>query len=287
MTINAAAAIQGVYWIQFRSYEHIGLYALFVYEWLLCFSQEWTYLSTSGFSFAKAAYLTSRYWPLLTHPVKIWTSIGQNVSPAACERSYRIVLALQVGNFLGTSATIIIRVHAFSGRERTITYTLCACMLCVVAYQLWVAVERAAFVTGPVCYPIDSGKGKFVAGYVAAPLAWDCVAFILTVANAVQSGTLSTIVMNSSLCARIFLRDGIAYFVAIVAIHAFNTVMSFQSKTARGGIGMPLTLLLPNLLACRLLLHLRNAGKEETQQTDCVSTCIEFAKSSLVPGQEP
>lgn len=297
MQSNAAKAIHSAYWNQFRTAEHNGLYAVALYDWLLCLEEERNFLSTRGFSFAKAAYLLSRYWPLLTHPINMWFSSVDHVPQAACARTYRVVMALQVGNFIGSASIITLRVHAFSGRQRAITIALCVGILGVVAYQVWVALGSAKFVAGRVCHPVESGKAKFLGGYVVAPLFWDCIAFAITSVYVVHTGSWRNIATRGRSYTNIFLRDGLAYFAVIFIIHLFNTVMTFQSDTALRGAGIPASLLIPNILVCRLLLHLRSATQDKRKDTECASTYIAFAaipsarnrtrpEDSLAPGDD-
>ncbi|EJD49426.1 hypothetical protein AURDEDRAFT_122266 [Auricularia subglabra TFB-10046 SS5] len=208
----------------------------------------------------------------------MWMTVVGHIPAASCALTFRVVMALQAGNGV-------------------ITAVLCVCMLGIVAYQLWVSIQSA---TCPVCHTRESGKSKFLA---AGPLVWDCIAFAITSVvralecfdkglpkhltrafqYALHSGTWRTLVKAGSSYTRVFLRDGTAYFSAIFVIHAFNTVMTFQEDTALKGAGVPASLLLPNVLVCRLLLHLRSTTNQEPKQTEYGSICLDFATLSDRP----
>ncbi|KZW03061.1 hypothetical protein EXIGLDRAFT_828817 [Exidia glandulosa HHB12029] len=233
-----------------------AMYALVVYDWLNCFGDELSLVKTPGVSPAKLAYLFCRYWPLATYPVGLWVDVPDHTHEL-CEKIFRLPLILQVLNFTGPALVISIRVHAFTGRSTSLSVLLTACLVIFTLYQFWVMTTQAALNPQFGCFPVDVGPAKHLAGHFLAPLLFDCIAILIVIVHAIR--TIPFHLWSASTITRVFITDGVYYFVMILYLHVFNAFMSFQPDRAISGVGVPLDLLLPSILACRLVLNLRRA----------------------------
>lgn len=274
-----------VFWDLVRKYQHGGLQSIAVYDWLLCFNREQQFVLSRGITTAKVAYLMCRYWPLVAHPILIWvTVVDHRADPAFCRRAVRVPMILQIGNFVGVGSILILRVHAFIGRILPVTWFLVACLLGDVAYQLFVSIAKTGYDPNVGCHPVDVGKAKHMGGYITAPLLFDSIALIITMLFAFQGRPKGTWRLRGSFYTRVFLRDGIAYFVAIMLVHGVNVVLNSQPDEALAGAGIPSSLILPSILACRLFLHLRHASPPAPQdQTAVGSTAFGFGGGTVLP----
>jgi len=54
--------------------------------------------------------------------------------------------------------------------------------------------------------------------------------------------------LRSNYLTRVFLRDGFVYFLAVAALHLVNVAYNLQHDKAKTGLGVPLSVLLPNIL---------------------------------------
>ncbi|EJD49484.1 hypothetical protein AURDEDRAFT_161590 [Auricularia subglabra TFB-10046 SS5] len=253
-----------------------------VYDWLLCFNREQQFILSRGISQAKIAYTLCRYWPLVAHPIIIWvTVVDHEADRDFCRRTIRLPMILQIGNFVGVGSILILRVHAFIGGILWITWFLVACLLGDVAYQLWVSIAKTGYDPNVGCHPVNVGKAKHMGGYITAPLLFDSIAFTLTMLYAFQGTPKGTWRLRGSFYTRIFLRDGIAYFVAIMIVHGVNVVLNSQPDEALRGASIPSSLILPNIMACRLFLHLRHASPP-VAQTAVGSTAVGFGSGTAL-----
>ncbi|KZV88132.1 hypothetical protein EXIGLDRAFT_722988 [Exidia glandulosa HHB12029] len=260
--MDLSVILHAKYWEQFTRYEQVGFYALVMYDWLLSLSQESSLDLSPGFQPAKLAYLFARYWPLLTNPVVLWVHVVDH-SPHECEMSFRLPLILQAGNFLGAAMVIAVRVHAFTGQKRPLAVLLTACLVTVTFYQIWVGASQIEVAPNGGCYPVDRiSSVKHLSGYFLAPMLFDCIAVLIVLIYSLLVFPLR-LMWDSSTITKIFIRDGALYFVAILAIHIFNAAMSFQPDAAISGTGVAVSMLLPSILACRLVLNLRQAGGKD------------------------
>ncbi|EJD49481.1 hypothetical protein AURDEDRAFT_161587 [Auricularia subglabra TFB-10046 SS5] len=274
--------VHAKYWSNFTSFEHIALYALTVYDWLIWYlsslasnaladprrrhlslEQEISLVLSPGLSPAKLAYLLSRYWPLLTYPVGIWVNVMDH-SHAECGRIFKAPMLVQVGNFVGAALIMAIRVHAFTGQRMSVAILLTASIVVIVMYQLWVAATQAGLAPRG-CYVVDIGPAKHLSGYLLAPMLFDCMAMLFILIHALRA--IPRHLWIASVHTRVFLRDGLGYFLIIFALHAFNAAMSFQPDEAISGVGIPASILLPSILTCRVVLNLRAAVAQEDEET--------------------
>ncbi|KZW03063.1 hypothetical protein EXIGLDRAFT_828820 [Exidia glandulosa HHB12029] len=253
---------RGEYWVQFAAYEHVAMYALLIYDWLICFEDELSLVKTPGVSPAKLAYLFCRYWALTTYPMVLWVDLI-NHSLELCERIFRLPLILQVLNLTGPALVIGIRAHAFTCRNTALSILLAACLVSFTSYQLWVVTTQAALNPQFGCFPVDVGRAKHLAGHFLAPLLFDCIAILIVLIHAIR--TIPFYLWSATTITRVFIRDGVYYFAVMLFLHGFNAYMNFQPDGEIRGVGVPFDLLLPSILACRLVLNLRRAVLQDPE----------------------
>ncbi|KZW03078.1 hypothetical protein EXIGLDRAFT_828830 [Exidia glandulosa HHB12029] len=250
-----------VYFASITRFEHAGAYTLLLYDWLLCLEHELKLISTPGLAPGKLAYLFCRYWPILTHPITIWVQLVTS-DRALCEKTFRIPLFLTIVNFSGAASVLIVRVYAFTGARRLVAFFLVFCFAVVAAYQIWTVATQIALVTAPApfCFPVDrEGAAPLLSGYFLAPFLFDVVATATFVWHAF-SVRLQLSDMTGAV--GLFVREGAAYFIAISAINLVNAVMNFLPDETHHGVMAPMSMLLPSILACRLVINLRSAASE-------------------------
>ncbi|KAH7104708.1 hypothetical protein BKA62DRAFT_475130 [Auriculariales sp. MPI-PUGE-AT-0066] len=275
---------QGARGSQITRSMHFGVFAIAVYDWFLCIKDEVTLLQTAGVPPAKAAYFLCRYWPLVAHPVILWIQ-GFDHSRDFCERHFRMPLYIVIVNFALAASILTIRIYAFSGYNRAVVITLGLCLAAVASYQIWVVATQIMLVSeGSGCYPVEPQTHfQFLSGYFFSPLIFDIIAMMFFLARAVSVFTFKPS-LASDLTKR-FLGEGFAYFIAISLINFANSAMSFQTATvAYSGVVVPLSMLLPNILACRLVINLRSAAEPKTSTSPSsgnVAPTFEFASSPV------
>jgi len=126
---------------------------------------------------------------------------------------------------------------------------------------------------GNSCYPVEAGanstNGRYLSGFFFSPLLFDCLSVIVFIAYA-----LSRFKFKLSLASdftRHFMREGFLYFLAISTINFANSAMTFQNfNVSYSGVVTALSMLLPNIFACRLVINLRRRHTQQRQNITAV-----------------
>ncbi|KAH7103517.1 hypothetical protein BKA62DRAFT_784049 [Auriculariales sp. MPI-PUGE-AT-0066] len=165
------------------------------------------------------------------------------------------------------------------------------------SYQFW-AVASVVAVSGPMnCFLTDirlaSPKQaqfakQLLGGYFIAPLSFDCLTLLVFIIHALRTLQFSTssvfLLHGLGGLTRTFVQQGFFYFFAISAINAANTVLIHVAPLDSAFLGCAwmsnfftvLSLLLPNVLACRLVLELRTAARTPnwTDESQCIASGV-------------
>ncbi|KAH7103565.1 hypothetical protein BKA62DRAFT_755816 [Auriculariales sp. MPI-PUGE-AT-0066] len=270
-----------------------------LYDWLLCFPSEVEFLSAGPkITVAKVVYTMCRYWPIITHPITLYLERLPGHSVYFCPSHSRIPLYLGVINLALAAGLMTIRLYAFTGCRRIVASGLILACVAVISYQLW-AVSSVIAISGPMrCFLTDirlasPKQAQFakdlLGGYFVAPLSFDCLSLLIFVIHAFRtldfsSSTLSPLHGLNSLT-QTFLQQGFLYFFAISAINAINTALMhiapfdpyFLNCAWISNFFTVLSLLLPNVLACRMVLELRSVALKPTWSDDS-----QFIESALI-----
>ncbi|KAH7103544.1 hypothetical protein BKA62DRAFT_695724 [Auriculariales sp. MPI-PUGE-AT-0066] len=245
--------------------EQVAAYTLFVYDWLLTLDTERQMLSQPGLAPAKLAYIFCRYWPLIFQPLTLWVQVGiSNIKESDCG-NFKIPLYVTAINFAGSASVLLVRLHAFNGQKLWSTMSLAMAMVAIVIYTIHTGATRTKLAPfAPACFPTDSDPTtRWVSGIFLAPLLWDMSVTVVFIYYAVRS-RISYSLSRGAI--RVFVREGLMYFFAIATVHGINVILTWQSDITISGAFVPFSMLLPNVLACRLVINLRKAVSAEDSQ---------------------
>ncbi|KZV92239.1 hypothetical protein EXIGLDRAFT_769212 [Exidia glandulosa HHB12029] len=237
-----------------------------IYDWLLCFEHEQKLLATPGISPGKLAYLFCRYWPILTYPVTIWVQVV-TTDRDLCEKTFQIPLFLTIVNFAGAASVLIVRVYAFTGARCSVAIFLVAWFLIMAAYQIWAVSTQIALVPPIVlaCFPVNKmGPAHALSGYFLAPFLFDLMATSMFVWHAFRT-KLHLVEFTGAV--KLFVQEGAVYFIAISAINLANAIMNLLPQIEHTGVLVAMSMMLPNLLACRLVINLRRAVNDDRRMS--------------------
>ncbi|KAH7097157.1 hypothetical protein BKA62DRAFT_833498 [Auriculariales sp. MPI-PUGE-AT-0066] len=186
-------------------------------------------LIQSRLSVTKVAYLLCRFWPLVTHPIVIWVDTLDH-SNDFCDRMFRVPLIIFIINFALASAMLSIRLYAFTRCNRKVAATAAMTLSGVCIYQIYTIAEKLSHVPTGKCYPIgkNPASGRYRAGYFFAPVLFDC---------------------------------------NVVIIFLIYLIENRLRYTTYSGVLVPWGVLLPNVLACRLMLSMRRAVSNAVNET--------------------
>jgi len=135
-------AIKGVAAAQLLKYVTVAAYAIPVYEWFVCLSDEYTYVHKARWTSVKFAYFLCRYFPIFVWPVYIWAWVGNN-PVAVCAKVVQPLYILVIFPAMLAQVVFIIRTYAFTGRNKFVLAFLFAIWGALLGAQLWKQLSRS------------------------------------------------------------------------------------------------------------------------------------------------
>ncbi|KAK7058437.1 hypothetical protein VNI00_002071 [Paramarasmius palmivorus] len=248
------------------------MYAVVVWDWIVSLPREWRFIWKTHWTPVKAAYLFCRYWVIAVVPYLLYCFVLDH-SRETCERIYRYPVALAMWNQVGSESVLLIRTYAFFNRNVFVLWGLIAAISGVVAYQIYVDATqmlllnfvRAPFEKGP-CFPASKPHAAHLLGFFIAPLLFDTLVTFMTIIKAVairryNGGPNSRLIQT-------FLREGVFYYILISIANLINGIFYLQPRQVISAINIPLSVMMAPLLACRLILDLRERGSETVSHSE-------------------
>jgi len=166
-------------------------------------------------------------------------------------------------------AVMLMRAHAFAGRSVRVLILLLTFYATLAGIDVWYFCfniqpmsDLAYEVLGNTgCFPDYShNKGMQLIITLSTSLVMEFVSLSVIIIYCLR--TRST---RGSL-GRIFLSQGLGAFAVVLAVHGIALGTYFSTQGYHNGLGLPLILIISNLMACRLILDLRQkAQPTETQ----------------------
>ncbi|TDL21002.1 hypothetical protein BD410DRAFT_750322 [Rickenella mellea] len=223
-------------------------YAVVIWDWIVCLPSEWRFVWKTSWTAVKLSYLFCRYWVIFVMPYVLFSFVSDH-SLEYCQTHFKVPVALAMWNQAGAEVVLLIRTYAFFNRNQYLLWTLC-CSLCgVFAYQLYVIIHQMdllPFVSKPL-----------------APLAFDSIVTFMTLWKAFhmrrRTGGLSSPLIQT------FLREGVFYYLLISVANLVNGIFYLQPRQVISAINIPLSVMFGDVLACRLILDLRERGSVAAQ----------------------
>ncbi|CDO75216.1 hypothetical protein BN946_scf184808.g2 [Trametes cinnabarina] len=172
---------------------------------------------------------------------------------------------------LGSEAILAMRTYAFLGCKRWIAVLLTAMLVGECAFLLYVSIGGVHQTVVPVvtkgpCTATDAPGKHVVSGYWLAPVAFDLFCTFLTLWK------VTTLQTWKSRLVKIFVGEGLFYFLLVSAVNVLNAIFMFQSNANIQNINSFLALILTQVLCCRLVLNLRAQAQSSFRGTDVPST---------------
>ncbi|KAG8951089.1 hypothetical protein FRC04_006748 [Tulasnella sp. 424] len=188
---------------------------------------------------------------------------------------------------VGAETVLLARTVAFLGKRPLIIYSLSACLVAATAYQNWVVFKPMfliPFVADDrygVCLPSSPGYEMF--GFFLSSLLFDTLVTVFMVYQVFKLRREAGGQFSRSPLVQLFVSEGLWYFVVVSVANLINGLMFTQKEKTLQPIAVPfsygtpldgtvlkLTLsprlirnMLPTILACRLILDLREHGSAQ------------------------
>ncbi|KAI0094256.1 hypothetical protein BDY19DRAFT_11232 [Irpex rosettiformis] len=265
-----------------------AMYAIVVWDWVIAIPREYRFIWKTNWTPVKVAYLLCRYWVIAVVPYLLW-AFCTNHTWNECEQIYRTPVALAIWNQVSSEVILIIRTYAFFNRNNYILVMLVSALASIIAYQIYVDTSEMLplpFLPGQEkgpCLPMSKPHSAHLLGFFIAPLMYDTIVTAMTVVRAItirrRNGGASSRLIQT------FLREGVFYYLLISIANLINGIFYLQPRQAISAICIPLSVMLSPVLACRLVLDLRQRGSETVaQSTGTMAFTAGVTSSKSSPG---
>ncbi|EIN06674.1 hypothetical protein PUNSTDRAFT_136519 [Punctularia strigosozonata HHB-11173 SS5] len=239
--------------------------SVLVWDWLACLPQEYKYIWKVSWSPIKVLYLMVRYYTFVVLVVTdVW--FFADWQEQTCAKSLRILPGLAVAIDLCVEMVLALRVYALYARDWRIGCLLVAVLAGFLGVMIAVPILAFDYTRLP-SWPgpcLVTGKAsvagpRFIIAFYASPMTLDLLFTGLTTWRALKhrrSGTASGLI-------KVFLRDGILYFLSISALNLVNVIFFIKADASIQSINAPMSIQLSSVLCCRLILNLRAEHKRQ------------------------
>ncbi|KAK7049319.1 hypothetical protein VNI00_005920 [Paramarasmius palmivorus] len=239
-----------------------SMVTLAVWDWLVCLRLEWRHIWKREWGLVKILYIWTRYYGLLCFALNLWL-FNANFTVQQCETLHYLIAATCMWVTLGSEAILAVRTYAFLGKQPVIGIVLATLLVGETGFLLYVAIVGVhqtpqVFPEAP-CTASDAPGKHIVSGFWLAPLCYDLICTFLTVYKAFRLKSIGVSAQHPIM--KIFLREGIGYFIAVASVNILNAAFMFQSNANIQNINSYLALVLSQVLCCRLVLNLRASGE--------------------------
>ncbi|KAF8634974.1 hypothetical protein AX15_000697 [Amanita polypyramis BW_CC] len=265
-----------------------AMYAVVVWDWIISLPREYRFIWKTHWTPVKVAYLFCRYWVITVVPYLLYCFVIDHPI-STCRKIYKIPVGLAMWNQVGSESVLLIRTYAFFNRNVYILWLLVSALSGVVAYQLYVDTTQMLLLPffkppseiGP-CFPMSKPHSAHLLGFFIAPLLFDTLVTFMTVFKAFyirrrNGGPNSRLIQT-------FLREGVFYYILISIANLINGVFYLQPRQVISAINIPLSVMMGPILACRLILDLRERGSETVSHSEGTGIAAFTAKSITQQG---
>lgn len=238
----------------------MAVYCVAIYEWLDTLPTEVELIYPSHWNSIKVAYFLCRYYLLLLWPLVVFAYVGDH-SAETCDKLTLPVNILLLPTQLFAPGVMLMRAYAFTGRSLRILAILLfffAGLVGVSIYNFGMSGIPLPYTT----YEILGGTGCYPD--YTRPHAETRLLLSLGGSTAMDFLSLSVILIyclriwsTRGSLGRLFVNQGLGAFFSILAVNGVALGTYFSPKSFHNGVGLPYILVIPNLVACRLILDLR------------------------------
>jgi len=259
--------------IQSARYMLVAAYALGVWEWVLCFSDEYLYVLKARWSSVKVFYLFCRYFPLTVFPFQIWAFVG-NHKLSVCKKVMRPAFVLLCIFPMSAQAVFVIRTYAFTGRNKFILAFLVACWIGLCVTIFWVMITRFTlfdewhlFFGDSGCFGVADKSGEVswahpsLIGNAVFHLCTFCLDTFMTVLVLIQCVRFRSL---WGPLGKAFLSQGLAAYV-ILSVMNLVLAVAYLGPDRNLDSMANLHVIFSDIIACRLILLLRLRAAPPTQ----------------------
>ncbi|KAJ7211003.1 hypothetical protein C8J57DRAFT_1606386 [Mycena rebaudengoi] len=273
------------------SYVNVAFLTLLSYDVLLNFSEEYHHIWKSKWSLIKCLYLWSRYGPFVDTTIAVLRG-GGTISDdqvlfgifTSCKTLAKFNTIFSIFGIGVTEIILIIRTYALYGSSKKVLTFCVVVWLSVGGICTWATITWSKSVVTDInfYFPCDFVEGSrvLVACYVSL-LIGETVIVLLTLWKFVHYKVSGVAGFRSSRLITSFYRDGIMFYVAMLAI--FIGIVAIQLLNKRFDqiefklLGLTPLRVMHSILVCQLVIHVRAIASDEDAGTVGKSKSLLFA----------
>ncbi|CAK5279102.1 unnamed protein product [Mycena citricolor] len=204
-----------------------------------------------------------RYYTIVLWPIVIY-AYDLNHSIQLCSRLMLVINYILLPMQCFAHAVMLMRAYGFTGRNFKALILLCTCLVGLVGVNIWffcIDVPKLPdvvyVVLGAGCFPDYAAdvSDLRVGLEMAAAIFMDLVSLLVIIVYRIRKRDL-----QGSL-SRAFLNQGLSAFAFMVVVHATAIGSYYNPRLLHNGMGLPYILILSNVMACRVILDLRNKAR--------------------------
>ncbi|KJA28256.1 hypothetical protein HYPSUDRAFT_34642 [Hypholoma sublateritium FD-334 SS-4] len=246
-------------------YAIAAIFGLQVYEWISGLQEEIHLIHRARWTLIKTLYLLCRYYPMALWLVVMWAYVGDHDGDT-CSRVARGVHAVLAPCQFFSQAVMLMRAYGFAGRSKRVLALLGSFYVGLLGVDIWafcthVEIPPPAFYFlfdlffgGTGCFPNYGSNAMAVriGASMLAAIVMDFLSLVVVVVFCIHSGWHRDVSL-----ARYFVHQGLTAFAFVSCVSVTTAITFFRPPRYHTGVGIPLILVIPNLVACRVILQLR------------------------------
>ncbi|KAF9444973.1 hypothetical protein P691DRAFT_762926 [Macrolepiota fuliginosa MF-IS2] len=253
--------ITGVQVVGYIRGATVAGFTVMILDWLLTFEMEVPFIWQAPWTTMKVLYLLERYVPFIDVTLAVFFLFADGLPVEICGILYRCVAwmffcRIAIANLVFTLRTWIVwEKHPRVGLGLLIFYIS---TWVVVAVPFGLYLQTVTFIDVTVPHLLGCAKqspSTIFSISFAASMVYNTV---IRAVSVFRSGA------NSSLM-RVIYRDGILYYIYMFIISFLNFLVIFKLSNEYVDLLLTMERVLQSVLACRVVLHIRQEGQKITQ----------------------
>ncbi|KAJ7488128.1 hypothetical protein FB451DRAFT_1553615 [Mycena latifolia] len=247
------------------SYLAVAALALLIYDHILSLDHEIEFVWNKRKSFGGYLYLWNRYWTLIITCINTSVVLREITSDKVCRNYFEFESLSATLTVATIDLILLMRVWILFGRSRRLLYILASVMLvelCIM-FTIAVLVTRSGLFVHigailPGCYA-TGGVPKYLTFYAVPSLVVTSVMFVMTVYNCTTrlGFRLSFSSRSTMPLINLFLRDGIFWFLAVVAVNPPQLIVWAVGRTTLVAVLLIPAMVVYSIIGSRVLLNIK------------------------------
>jgi len=234
-----------------------------LYDWLLTLPQEARYIWRASWNWSKVLYLLTRYIPFASISLQLRNQFAWNPTPDSCKMTLHASTWLALIGFDLAEIVLAVRTYAVWKRDKRVGIGLA---LLVGLYQIPNVIVLDDFIRGAGYVQNPYPEIYRGCAYTQARRILFANWIIFTIGEGVVLGLMIISAVKThreyrSNLMMVVYRDGIRFYLYIFCATLANILTTLLLPIDFVGVGSNMEVVLHSVLACRLMIGIREAGR--------------------------